>query len=292
MNQMTVDTALEQSSLRASRDYLQDYRIRTDGLISSAFWENLCQLKGQAVADDDQMMAKTIWCLETIGRIQDHFVSAFLQIRIDEFKDAWDQLERCQVETGSLDRQFSDEGEEYGIEHARFHTKQFQELYPFEIGLSPGYLVKEARCSICHKELSLRGGCDHKRGEIYDGKMCGREITKLEVLHVSLTDKPANKFSVIFPNGNDDYRFSLVKSVVDALHSPWHRWRYRREERKDHHPRFKSVGLNDPCPCESGLRYENCCISKDTVFPHFEFFLEKGSPVEKQGFVGRPKESA
>ena len=292
MKQTNVDIALENFSLRAARDYLQDYGSRTDGLVSPAFWENLSQLKGEAVADDNQVMAKAIWCLETIGRIQDHFVSTFLQIRNDEFKDAWDQLERCQVETGFLDKHFIEKGDEFGIEHARVHARQFQDLYPFEIGFSPGSIVKAAHCSICHTKLSLRGGCDHEIGEIYDGEYCGRVITELEILHVSLTDKPAHKTSVIFPNGNDDYRLSLVKSVADALHSPWHKWSYRREERKEHHPRYKGVGLNDPCPCESSLKYEDCCLSKDTVFPHFEFFLERGSPVEKQGFVGRPKEPA
>lgn len=289
MKQSNVDIALGSSPLRAARDHLQDYGIRTDGLVSTSFRESLSHLKREAVADDNQVMAKAIWCLETIGHIQDHFVSAFLDIRNCDFKDAWDQLERCQVETGFLDKHFTEKSDEFGIEHARLHTRQFQDLYPFKIGFSPGSIVKASHCSICHTKMSLRGGCDHEIGEIYDGEYCARVITDLEILHVSLTDKPANKFSVVFPNGNDDYRLSLVKSVVDALHSPWHRWRYRREERKDHHPRFRGIRHNDPCPCESGSKYGDCCIGNDIVFPHFEFFLEKGSPVEKEGFVGRPK---
>ena len=86
MNRINVLVALEHSSLRASRDHLQDYRSRTDGLIPSAYWEHLSQLKGEAVADDNQMMAKAIWCLETIGRIQVHFVSTVLLIQQNKFK--------------------------------------------------------------------------------------------------------------------------------------------------------------------------------------------------------------
>ena len=181
-----------------------------------------------------------------------------------------------------MNRHFSDEDDEFGIEHIRTHSRQFQELYPYTMGISPAYVIEEMCCSICNMKVTLRSRCGHKVGEIYDGEMCSRIILKAKMLHVSIVDSPAQKSSVIFPYENNDTRLVLVKSVVDALKSPWHSWSYQKEERRQYHPAYQGTEPNDDCPCGSNRRYSSCCLNNETVFPHFQFSLEHGDDIPYQ----------
>ena len=275
---------MDQPKLREVKGWLQDYKSRADGVPSQDIVQRLSQLKLEAVADNEQLTAKDIWCMGTIARIQDHFVSAFLHIQKGECKEAWDLFERCEIEIGFLDRHFTEAKGEFGIEHVRAYTRQFQDLYPFTIGWSPAYIKEEMYCTICQTRITLRSGCEHKKGEIYDGEMCAWEITKVKVLHISPVDAPAQKHAVIFPNENDDDRLSLVKSVVSSLRSPWSGWKYNKEERRQFHPTFKGIRRNDPCPCGSTVKYKHCCLNEETVFPHFEFYLDEPPPIEMPRF--------
>ena len=114
--------------------------------------------------------------------------------------------------------------------------------------------------------------------------MCCRKISKIKTLHVSIVDSPAQKSSMIFPYGNNDRRLFLVKSVVDALKSPWYAWSYHKEERRQYHPAYQGVEPNDDCPCGSASMYRSCCWNKETVFPHFQFSLERGDDIPYQQF--------
>ncbi len=275
MKEATLREAIDQPKLRMVRDWLRNYEDRS---ASSSYSENqrlLTILKREAVSEGDQLTAKAVWCLETIGRVQNHFESAFRLLKQNEFRDAWDNLDRCDTEIFFLSRHFIEDDREFGLEHARFHTRQFQDVFLLKGGFSPGFLFTDVRCSICGTKMTLRGGCNHKAGNIYDGEMCTRVIFECKALHISLVDNPAQKVSVIFPSKNEDDRFRLVKYVVDALRTPWHGWGYVKEERRQYHPAFVGVSVDEPCPCGSPITYKNCCGNKETVFPHFDVFFEK-----------------
>lgn len=63
-------------------------------------------------------------------------------------------------------------------------------VFPPQLFLSVGIVVKEAICTICG---SIYGDCDHIVGRPYNGQMCSKRITKSEAREVSLVDEPANK---------------------------------------------------------------------------------------------------
>ena len=73
----------------------------------------------------------------------------FHKIQASQFTAAWQCLDGCENGLSHLGNHLVEEDDEFGIEHARVHNQQFQELYPIEIGFSPGYLRKGFRCSIC-----------------------------------------------------------------------------------------------------------------------------------------------
>ena len=273
MDQIDVQSAMLKPSLRQELDWLRRFRRRIAESLQPDFWNRLSELKDKAVNANDQVAAKAIWCMETIGRIQDHFVSAFVHMRLSEFKEAWDQLERCETEMSFLNKHFEDRSDEFGMEFVRKHTKQFQELYPYSWGVSPAYIKEEVRCSICESNIVLRGGCSHKVGDIYDGEMASRRIVKAKLLHISLVDNPVQKYSVIFPNGNDYARLKPINELASRLGSPWRSWEFQKEERRGHNPAFRHVGRNDACPCGSSLKYKRCCLQKEWVFPHYSILI-------------------
>lgn len=267
--------AIDHSDLTDLRMQLQEYYKRTDALLPSEFWNKAKQLKEEAVDIDNQLRAKAIWCLESIGTIQDHFVKSYLHLKSREYQSAWGELERCEIQLGFLDLHFTERRREFGIEHCRAHTLRIQDLFHLSWGISPGMLYKEKKCTICGSKITLRNSCGHEVGEIYDGQMAGREITSLEFLEFSLVRNPVQKYSVIFPSADQfQLQFSVVNHVVDGLRSPWHGWDYHKVESRDNHPVFKDVHPDDKCPCRSGNTYKDCHFGKENEFPHFWLSFE------------------
>lgn len=261
--------------LSLARGLLRDYKTRTENHLPLQFWENLSQAKCEAVTAGDQLTAKAAWCLEAVGSLQDTFVSAFWHIHAGKFQEAWDKLAWCENKIIGLDRHFTEVDSEFGIEFIRAHTKRFQDLYPLKWGFSSGLLIKERRCSICDSKITIRRGCSHKVGEIYDGEACVEKATSIELLHVSLVTNPVQKSTMFFPKGDEDPQLVPLKDLANALSSPWRSWSYRIEENKKYPPAFKDVGRNDICPCRSGLKYKRCCLNKEKVYPHFYVSLSR-----------------
>lgn len=278
---MTLRQAIDQPKLRFARDYLRLYHKRSSNLPSlEEIKQCLSELKQEAVNIDDQVTAKAIWCLETVSQIQEYFLSAFSCLKAGDYQEAWNQLAHCESQIRSIDKHLTEGPQEFGIEHARGHTRQLQELYLLEWGFSPGLIKKEVHCSICDTRLTLRNGCGHKNGEIYDGELCVGVVKQAEILHISLVKNPAQKFTVIFPNGNDDLRLGPIKLIGQTLNSPWDSWSYHKETRRRHHPLFKDLGRNDRCPCNSGQKYKKCCLGKEEMFPHFQFSFGRQTLIE------------
>ena len=269
----TVSQAIGQPTFGIVRNQLRDYKSRVSSKLPLDIWQRLSRTKKDSVNQNNQIRAKAAWCLETVGHIQDNFISTFLQIKAGEFRRAWDLLEQCENAITSLDRHFVENQSEFGIEHVRVHTRQWQELYHLKLGFSPGFLFEEVCCSVCQSKRTLRSDCGHEKGEIYDGEICADVVTKAQILHISIVDSPARKSSVIWPEDETLPQFIMLKQLADELWSPWDAWRYHKEIRRRHHPAFKNLGRNDRCPCGSDLKYKHCCLKKDAVpdFPHLQF---------------------
>ena len=274
---MHLNDAIRQQSSRPAVTTLRRYESSTHRRALVDCRVALADLKQQAVANGDQVTAKAVWCLETIANIHDGFLSVFSLLRRAKFQRAWDELERIQIQTSFLDRHFVDEDAEFGIEHIRTLTERFQELYPFTMGVSPGYLYRETRCTICHAKRTPRGGCDHQTFEIYDGEMCGVKVMDAELLHIAFVDNPSQKYSVVFPNGDNDRRLFHIKTLVDKLPSPWVRWNYYKQETPD--PVYHGIRRNTACPCGSARKYKHCCLGKEPTLTHFHIYFEDDASI-------------
>ncbi len=256
--------------------------------------EELAELKREAVRKNDQVTAKKIWCYEIILQIQDQYVHAFEQMTEKYFYSAWCILERVEINLLFLERHFnifSDIGSRFRLPFILQHTQQFQSLFPYTIFGSPGFLIEEKVCTICRQVISIRNPCGHIVGEIYDGEMCGREITKVHMLEISVTPNPKQKYTVLFLDGADQYNYFHINYVVTGLKHPFADWKLEWAYIEEPIEVYKDTGRNDPCPCGSGKKFKKCCIRKKVIkLKHLNVIFSEPPPptlssFEKNGFV-------
>ena len=250
------------------RKLASEHKTRIDHILPKEYWEELSYFKKNAVNESDQLTAKVAWCFETIGKIQDKFVEIYIHFINGEFYMGWCLLEKCEILIGFLDKHFLEKNNEFGIEHIRIHTKNFQSIFPYKTFFSPSSILKH-RCSVCNKLITPRNHCGHEIGEIYNGEMCHKIAETIEILEVSIVENPVQKYSVTFLEGKDQYNYEAIKYIVKKISSPWETWDY--EKSKKLVPKYKNVGRNELCPCGSGMKYKKCCLRKKQEIDHLEF---------------------
>jgi len=233
--------------------------------------------KSEAVARGEQAEAKAIWCLEQVLDIQGRYLRAFDLLKHEEFYKAWCDLEQVEIRFVWLESHFRPAGDEYRLATIERLTLQLQELFPYAVFASAEIIAKEKQCTICGQKVSLRNPCGHRVGEIYDGEMCGREITDGELGGVSLTDKPANRYAVAFtgPEGErDHYDYSMLRELLARLQGPFDDWSVELSTAHLPHERYKDLGRNDSCPCSSELKYKHCCLKEPGVrVMHYQLWI-------------------
>jgi len=237
----------------------------------------LIELKAAAVRDRDHDGSKHIWCLETTLAIQEGYRDAFERMKAGQFYDAWCAL--ADVETLFCHLERHSDLSDFRLQFIQTHTTRFQSLFPYRNFTSIGAIVRERRCGLCDAVISPRRGCHHRLGEIYDGVMCHHEITDFVGTEVSLVANPVDKACVLFlvdpaTGKRVDYEYPLVEYVTACLSSPYHAWGCRWTKQRHPHEHFRDIPPSSPCPCESGIDYESCCLREPGVLrPHCDFFF-------------------
>jgi len=275
-------------------DSIQIYLIDFENWMSRGDESNahifsiLKSIKSDAVAHDNQQSAKLVWCFEKILEIQNKYLNAFGQLKSGKFYHGWCTLERIDIELNSLLRHFeTNEDDIYKLRLIQKHTKQFQSLFPYKLFISPAYLHLEKKCSICGQPVLIRHPCGHIKGEIYNGEECLHEITKYEVLEVSVVPNPMQKYSVLFPTNSetnertDNFDYSLLEYLMKGLGTPFDGWDMEWTKRRHPHSSYEHIGKDDDCPCDSGKKYKNCCLKNSGVLrPHVEFSFHVPPPKD------------
>ncbi len=278
------------SDLEEIRKYLDDVVLQARAKELRQVEELEQRLKGIkdiAVSKGDQDTAKLVWCYEQILDIQQNYLRSFRELKSGKFYEAWCLFERVEIGLHRLERHLQPSADGFKLRLIDKHTSQFQSLYPYKYFLSPGYLILEAVCSICGRKRSIRNSCDHILGEIYNGEICCRVVKKIKFLETSIVEKPAQKYSVPFTKDPktgeqiDHYDYSLVQYVTRGLREPFDEWDSKWTQRRHPHSRYKHVGRNDKCPCESNKKYKKCCLNESGVLrPHLEITFSIPPPED------------
>jgi hypothetical protein len=227
-----------------------------------------------------------MWCLEQILLVQESYIDAFNTLKSGEYYKAWCALEGVEIALLHLLRHFPVDGNNFFLRLIQTHVERYQRLYSYQVFVSPEYLCYEKVCDICGQPVSIRSPCGHRAGEIYNGRLCTRTITKTRLLTACIVTEPTQKYSVVFPVGDDGtecdpYDYALVRYVVERLRSPFHRWDYAWTYTYRPHSNYRAVGRNELCPCDSGMEYERCCLSAPGVRrPHCLVRFDVPPPAE------------
>jgi hypothetical protein len=146
-------------------------------------------------------------------------------------------------------------------------------------------------CSVCGRVVSIRNGCDHKKGEIYDGEMCVHKVEEARFLELSVVPNPVQKYSVMWlmKDGKqvDHYDYSNVAYVIAGLRRPYDGWDLQRTMIREPHSQYRDVGRNDKCPCGSNKKYKKCCLTTEGVLkPHVRVMFEVEPPANVPNYKG------
>lgn len=264
------------SVLKAANKLKPDYNVISD---------NLRKIKDEYRNLGDQDQLKLAWCFEQVVDIHSHYLTAFEKLKAENYYEAWREFETIEITGGNLARHFSVNDNTYHLKFILDTISKYQKLYPYKVFLSPEILELEKKCSICDKIVSIRNGCGHHVGEIYNGEICYRIVTKMELLGVAIVKSPLQKYSVAFAHDErtggtiDNYNYSVIKYLVERLNDPFELWDFELQTRKFPQEHFNMYSANSICPCGSGEYYVKCCKNKDFVeLPHYEFIFKESKP--------------
>ena len=259
-------------------------QLHTGSVPLIQFADQLQSLKEACVIRNDQAAAKQLWIYQTVLGVHQDYIDIFNDLQGKKYYPAWCALERLEKLFHSLKRHFEFDKTQYWLWQIEKTVKNLQVLFPYRMFASTEFLYKKKQCSVCKQEVSIRKSCGHIAGEIYDGKMCRREITECDVLGISLVTNPNNKYSVMFLTDDktgetyDQYDYSTLKYLFELIESPYDEWDLEVSQRIVQKSEFPNIGRNDLCNCESGKKFKHCCWQLiGTNAPHYEFILKNPS---------------
>ncbi len=274
-------------NLEQVMEYLQQLEQSVDSNIHNI----LHALKHRAVEGSNEEEAKNIWCIEQVYKILNSYISAFNMMKAGKFTEAWNLFDRSDIELSFLRKHFDYNNNEYKLKFIEEKIQLFQKLFPYNIFFSREAIESDFTCSICGSKMGLRSGCSHKVGEIYQGEMCGRVVNNIEFIGMAIVSDPFDKYTVPIIEGVS-YNYYMLENLLTHLESPFDDWNLEIIEEKWSYKdddKYKNVGRNDICPCQSGKKFKHCCYQKyGQTIQHHKITLLK-SQEELKNFKNLPR---
>ena len=238
--------------------------------------EELAKWKGRAVKwQGDEFQAKVIWCLEGLVTVHSDFTSAHNGMRSGDVVNAFDRIERILTETHHIRRHLDDSGGKFGLDLIRNMARNWVTLLDPPYGISHGSIIKLAYCSICRTKVGVRWPCGHIKGEIYGGEICVQILKRLDVVEVSIVERPT---SLLLTNHRTRMlnRADKFAELAEKLPSPYTPWFPELVTDLRQHPAYRNLGRNAKCPCGSGKKLKQCCTHGYPKIKHWAIRIAKG----------------
>lgn len=133
--------------------------------------------------------ANLIYCIENSLLAIEYELQMLINIKENKMNEAWGNLVNAQVIYRIVVR-----NSYFEINSANGYIERLEEyeklLFPSMPFASIGGIIKKSHCSICNENYNK---CNHIKGKVYNGKLCVREISDIELEEVSFVETPANK---------------------------------------------------------------------------------------------------
>ena len=246
------------------------------------FIDELQQIKAKYVRQDLQDAAKQIWIYQTIVKIHYLYIEAFDLLKNKEHYKGWCKLEKIEIELGFLKNHYQYDQNSFCLHQIEKTVKNLQVIFPYRLFASSEMLIQEEKCSICNQVVSIRKPCEHIIGEIYNGELCHRIISKCKLLGFSVVPNPEHKYAVLFISNQDGevqkdhYDYSVLNALFKKLNNPYDNWDLRVYQYTITKNHYDNIHRNDLCICSSGKKFKECCaLNIGKKFPHYEFIFYK-----------------
>ena len=150
--------------------------------------EEVAAEKDKAIKSNNEDYANLLLGCECVTHALIAELRMWLFLKEEKPDSAWDQLIDAQMSSISAAR--AHDGFRHLVEHNRRLLAIEQLVFPSQVFISSGFIVRHQECSICGGEY---GECDHLIGKPYMGKFCHIIARDVELDHVSIVEHPADK---------------------------------------------------------------------------------------------------
>lgn len=211
-------------------------------------------------------VSNMLWRIQRRISIFAEYEEIFLLLHNGEYYKAWCQAEQTEIAIKFLLENFPDD--KNLVESIGQHIQKLQQLYPYRLFTSTVMVVKRMECSICGQKLSPRHNCGHKIGKVYNGEMCCRVVTDLELKGIDIVQNPEHKYTVLFSTNEkgehiDHYDYSGLQMLMKLWVTPFQDWDYK--VTISYLPKQEAYNDDEFCPCGSALFYKDCCKDKPGI---------------------------
>lgn len=236
----------------------------------------LAAAKTIAAEKGDERQANQFWRDIQALKIVSTYVTAINNIKQQKYRDAWCELEQCEITCNFLSENSSKEFyKNSGADFVEKYVRKWQSLYPYCVFASPAMVVGYYTCSICNHKIRPRSRCPHIKGRIYNGELCTHQAHDLEIREISIVTNPVQKYSVV--HNDETLDFSLLEYLCSHICSPFDEWEAHWTTKMFPKNRFHSVSEDHKCPCQSGNNFGQCCSDKVEIeMPHVDFVFKNG----------------
>jgi hypothetical protein len=144
--------------------------------------------KKSAIAAGNENYANALLGCECMASALIAEIKMWLLLKEGRPDKAWDELVAAQYSILGALRAHE------GFAHTGEYTQRLDAIehlvFPPQVFLSSGLVVKSQICSICGKEYE---DCQHVKGRPYMGRFCNVRLILSEVDHIAIVDAPADK---------------------------------------------------------------------------------------------------
>ena len=152
------------------------------------FLSRIFNLKSKAIAENDENLANLLLGYECIFDTLIAELEMWILLKQDDPDMAWDKLVAAQMSSIAAVRAHA--GFNHLVQRYQRLEAIEQLVFPSQVFLSSGVIIKHQECSICGGEYE---DCEHLKGKPYMGKFCYVIVQDVEFNHVAIVDNPADK---------------------------------------------------------------------------------------------------
>jgi hypothetical protein len=238
-------------------------------------WHTLieCEKKELTQFNNDDVLLHIWMCLEVISAVGNYH-EAFQLMKDRQYNKGWDKLARAEINISNIIYNIQNYRDYLVVPFLKQYVRKYQSIYPYKMFSSMVSVIKESECSICHKNMDPFSGCKHIKGKVYSGELCYEIVKDMDLLGFDMVTDPSMRECVAFLDIENPLKYQLLEYLIPRLKNEYSIWDYEILEKYEPHNKY-NIQRNERCPCNSGKKYKNCCMSnpKGIKYDHYEFIL-------------------